>query len=73
MRTDQYFRFLVPISLEGIDSDILNPRETWNDKDAYDLQAIKLVGLFRENFKKFKAHVGRDIRDAAPQYTDVVM
>jgi phosphoenolpyruvate carboxykinase (ATP) len=71
MRTDHYFRFLVPVFLEGIDSDFLNPRETWADKDAYDMQAIKLVGMFRENFKKFNAHVGRDIRDAAPRYSSI--
>ena len=72
MRTDRYFQFLVPVSLEGIDSAILNPRDTWIDKDAYDLQAIKLVGMFRENFEKFKAHVGRDIQDAAPRYSPLM-
>jgi phosphoenolpyruvate carboxykinase (ATP) len=73
MRTDRYFRFLVPVSLDGIGSNILSPRETWADKDAYDMQAIKLVGMFRENFKKFKAYVGKDVRDAAPQYTGTLM
>jgi ATP-dependent phosphoenolpyruvate carboxykinase len=57
MRTHPYFRFLVPISVESTDSDILNPRGTWADESAYDIPAIKLVGMFRENFKKFEAHV----------------
>jgi phosphoenolpyruvate carboxykinase (ATP) len=73
MRTDPYFRFLVPVSLEYVDSDILNPRDTWADKDAYDTQAIKLVGMFRENFKIFEAHVGNDVREAAPQYASILM
>ena len=45
---------------------ILNPRETWADKAAYDAQARKLVQMFRDNFKKFEAHVGPDVLQAAP-------
>jgi phosphoenolpyruvate carboxykinase (ATP) len=49
-----------------VDSKILNPRDTWADKQAYDAQARKLVGMFRDNFKKFEAHVGKDVLEAAP-------
>lgn len=42
-----------------------NPRETWADKGAYDRQAAKLVQMFRDNFTKFEALVGADIKDAA--------
>ena len=45
---------------------ILNPRDTWADKAAYDAQAKKLVQMFRDNFKKFEAHVGPDVLQAAP-------
>ncbi len=45
---------------------ILNPRDTWADKAAYDAQARKLVGMFRENFKTFEGHVGNDVLEAAP-------
>jgi phosphoenolpyruvate carboxykinase (ATP) len=67
MRVDPHFRFRVPVSVPGVDSKILNPRETWADKKAYDAQAAKLVSMFRENFKKFEAHVGADVLSAAPQ------
>ncbi|MBL8781440.1 MAG: phosphoenolpyruvate carboxykinase (ATP), partial [Alphaproteobacteria bacterium] len=67
MRTDPHFGFEVPVSVPGVDAKILNPRETWSDKDAYDRQAIKLVGMFRDNFKKFEAHVGADVKAAAPK------
>jgi phosphoenolpyruvate carboxykinase (ATP) len=67
MRTDPHFGFEVPVSVPGVDAKILNPRETWADKTAYDHQAIKLVGMFRDNFKKFEAHVGADVKAAAPK------
>jgi phosphoenolpyruvate carboxykinase (ATP) len=66
MRVDPHFKFRVPVAVVGVDSKILNPRDTWTDKAAYDAQAIKLVGMFRDNFKKFEAHVGPDVLAAAP-------
>jgi phosphoenolpyruvate carboxykinase (ATP) len=66
MRIDPHFRFRVPVAVPGVDPRILNPRETWADKAAYDAQAKKLVAMFRENFTKFEAHVGRDVLEAAP-------
>jgi len=70
MRIDPHFRFRVPVSVPGVDSRILNPRDTWSDADAYDLQAHKLVAMFRENFRKFEAHVGVDVIQAAPQLAE---
>ena len=66
MRVDPHFGFRVPVSVPGVDAKILNPRDTWADKTAYDAQAKKLVSMFRENFKKFEAHVGKDVLEAAP-------
>jgi phosphoenolpyruvate carboxykinase (ATP) len=70
MRVDPHFRFRVPMSVPGVDAQILNPRETWADKPAYDAQARKLVAMFRENFRKFEAHVGQDVLQAAPQMAE---
>ncbi|SHH22958.1 phosphoenolpyruvate carboxykinase (ATP) [Hydrocarboniphaga daqingensis] len=42
----------MPKSCPGVDSTILNPRNTWTDKDAYDATATKLRDMFRDNFKK---------------------
>ena len=66
MRIDPHFKFRVPVSVPGVDTKILNPRDTWADKSAYDAQAAKLVGMFRDNFKKFEAYVGPDVLQAAP-------
>ena len=60
MRVDPHFRFRVPVSVPGVDTKILDPRETWADKGAYDAMARKLVAMFRDNFKKFENHVGDD-------------
>jgi len=70
MRIDPHFRFRVPTAVPGVDAKILNPRETWSDKAAYDRQAQKLVKMFRDNFKKFEAHVGADVISAAPQIAE---
>lgn len=70
MRVDPNFRFRVPVAVAGVDSKILNPRDTWADKSAYDAQAQKLVRMFRENFKIFEAHVGPDVLQAAPQLAE---
>jgi phosphoenolpyruvate carboxykinase (ATP) len=48
------FNVLVPKSCPGIPADILNPREQWQDKAAYDKKAEALAQMFRENFKKFE-------------------
>jgi phosphoenolpyruvate carboxykinase (ATP) len=66
MRTDPIFGFQVPLALDGVDAAILNPRDTWADKEAYDAQAQALVQMFIDNFEKFEPHVGADVRDAAP-------
>jgi phosphoenolpyruvate carboxykinase (ATP) len=66
MRTDPVFGFQVPIALKGVDPAILNPRETWTDKSAYDAQARALVDMFGKNFAKFEVHVDAEVKAAAP-------
>src|SRR6202012_5764984 len=70
MGIQPHFKFPVPVSVPGVDSKIRNPRDTWADKAAYDAQAKKLVSMFRENFKKFEAHVGKDVLEAAPMLAE---
>ena len=56
----------VPVECPGIPDEILNPRETWEDKDAYDAQARDLAGRFNKNFKKFVGEVSSDVVGAGP-------
>jgi phosphoenolpyruvate carboxykinase (ATP) len=46
------FNLRMPKSAPGVPSRILNPRNTWSDKAAYDAQATKLRDLFRTNFEE---------------------
>ena len=66
-RIDPNFGFKVPVAVPGLDSSILNPRDTWADKPAYDATAKKLVGLFIDNFAQFESHVDESVRQAAPK------
>ena len=66
-RVDPNFGFRVPVAVPGVDSKMLNPRETWPDPAAYDLTARKLVGQFIENFAEFTDHVDEGVRQAAPK------
>jgi phosphoenolpyruvate carboxykinase (ATP) len=43
----------VPITVDGVDSKVLNPKETWSDKSQYDEYLKNLIEQFQENFKKF--------------------
>ena len=65
-RKDPYFGFDVPVAVPGVHSFILNPRDTWADKHAYDSAARKLVSLFIDNFTKFADHVDQGVKEAAP-------
>ncbi len=53
------FNFIIPKFVRGLDPKILNPRQFWQDKNAYDQTLKKVAGMFIENFKNFN-----DIPDA---------
>jgi phosphoenolpyruvate carboxykinase (ATP) len=66
-RRDPNFGFEVPVAVPGVESSILDPRNTWADKDEYDRTAARLVDLFVENFAQFADHVDEGVRQAAPK------
>ena len=66
-RHDEVFNLDVPTECPNVPSEILDPKNTWIDKDSYDLSAKKLAQLFSDNFKKFK-DVTDDIKSAGPNY-----
>ncbi|MEX0363318.1 MAG: phosphoenolpyruvate carboxykinase (ATP), partial [Allomuricauda sp.] len=51
-----------PRECPGVPTDVLSPRTTWNDDEAYYTTAFKLSNAFRENFKQFEAIASEEIR-----------
>ncbi|MDI9319140.1 MAG: phosphoenolpyruvate carboxykinase (ATP) [Phycisphaerales bacterium] len=61
------FGVLQPQSCPNVPSEILNPRDTWADKEAYDKKASELAGLFNKNFEKYADKASDAIKSAAPK------
>lgn len=60
-RNDNIFGLHIPMSCEGIPSEMLDPRNTWQDKTIYDAIADKLVNEFRKNIEQFRGFVADDV------------
>jgi phosphoenolpyruvate carboxykinase (ATP) len=56
----------VPTSVDGVESKLLNPIETWKDAESYQAYLKELVQKFQNNFEKFD--VGHDIISAGPKF-----
>lgn len=63
---DPNFGLAVPTSCPNVPDEILIPRNTWANHDAYDAQAQKLAKLFNDNFKQFAEGSSQAIIDAGP-------
>jgi phosphoenolpyruvate carboxykinase (ATP) len=65
---DPFFGVHIPAQVPGVKSELLVPRNTWQDKDAFDSTARKLVDLFRSNFHQYESFASAEIMAAAPKY-----
>ena len=61
------FGMAMPEVCPGVPTEVLNPRNTWADKSAYDEKAKYLAGLFVKNFEKYTSGVDQEVLDAAPK------
>ncbi len=62
------FNLQIPKALPGVDTNVLNPRNAWEDKDAYDAGARKLAQMFIKNFEQFtNTEKGAALVAAGPQ------
>ncbi|MBN2249714.1 MAG: phosphoenolpyruvate carboxykinase (ATP), partial [Campylobacterales bacterium] len=63
------FNLRIPKTLDGVeDNKVLNPRETWENKEEYDAMLMKLAGMFRKNFHRYDGNGDEfDFASAGPQ------
>ncbi|MDE2513997.1 MAG: phosphoenolpyruvate carboxykinase (ATP), partial [Alphaproteobacteria bacterium] len=63
-RQEAFFGLQVPESCGEVPAEVLNPRNTWADKGAYDQTARGLTKRFETNFKQYEPYVGNDVKAA---------
>ena len=61
------FNVAVPQEVPGVPSEILNPRKTWSDPQAYDRRASELARRFHENFSTFADRAPENLKNAGPR------
>ena len=61
------FGLAVPTEVPGVPSEVLNPRDTWDDPAAFDEAAAKLAGMFQDNFRQFEDQVPDSVVAAGPR------
>jgi phosphoenolpyruvate carboxykinase (ATP) len=66
-REDPIFGLQVPTHVEGVPDEVLNPRNTWSNPEAYDDQAYDLAQKFNDNFQKYAEGTPDEIKAAAPR------
>jgi len=64
---DPIFGLGVPVSCPEVPAEVLQPRNTWTDKKAYDAQARDLARRFNENFRKYESGVTEAVQAVAPK------
>lgn len=64
---DELFGFEVPDDLPGLDPNVLNPRNAWEDKEEFDVTAQKLAGMYIKNFEKYADQGSVDYTMFGPQ------
>ena len=67
-KTIPYFNFEVPTVLAGVDTGILDPRDTYSDPAIWDEKARDLAGRFIKNFHKYEDNeAGKALVEAGPK------
>ncbi len=68
----ELFGLMMPATCPNVPDEKLNPRNTWMDKEAYDVKAQELAKSFIKNFEQFKDQASKEILSAAPQLSSFV-
>jgi len=64
------FGVLMPEACPGVPSEILNPRNTWVDKNKYDLKTNELAKAFLDNFRQFEDFATEEMRKSIPKVVE---
>ena len=62
----QIFGLQMPTSCPNVPTEVLNPKQTWDNADAYDKKAQELANSFKNNFKNFESYANEEILGGAP-------
>ena len=65
--THEVFGLHFPNECPNVPNDVLNPKNTWKDKAAYDKKANELASKFVNNFKQFEVNANEEIMAASPR------
>ena len=66
-KNHEVFGLAMPTECDDVPSEILSPRNTWQDKSAYDLKANELAQAFNNNFNKYSDFANQEMLDSAPK------
>ncbi len=64
------FGLEMPVACPNVPSELLNPRKSWKDTNAYDKKANYLASIFIKNFSKFADKANDEIMNAAPKVVE---
>jgi len=67
--TYDIFGLQIPTSVEGVPSEVLNPRMAWEDTEAFEKERIRLANMFAKAFKGFEDQVDSAVKSAGPTVT----
>ena len=65
--THPVFNLSMPLEIDGVPARVLNPRDTWANGSAYDVQAKRLAAMFHANFKQFEEQVSKAVIESGPR------
>jgi phosphoenolpyruvate carboxykinase (ATP) len=60
------FGLNMPVECENVPSEVLNPKQTWSNKEAYDVKAMELANSFKKNFKKYEDNTNKETLSGGP-------
>lgn len=64
---DPVFGLAIPTKVDGVPDEVLIPKNTWNDQDAFDKKAKELAAMFSRNFKEFEKEASQELIKAGPK------